>query len=151
MFDDLHLKLTGLSLFAPVFLLTNGFHLWAVINIIYTWFQDFPGGSDSKASAYNTGDSGSIPGSGRSPGGGIGNPLQYCCLKYPMDGGACLAAVHRVAKSRTRLSDFTFTFIHDFTAFKTFHINIIWRWVSATRDSSEVWGPSIINIFYLSG
>ena len=39
-----------------------------------------------------------------------GNPLQYSCLENPMDGGACWAAVHEVAKSRTQLSDFTFTF-----------------------------------------
>ena len=48
----------------------------------------FPGGSDSKASAYNAGDLGSIPGSGRSPGEGKGNPFQYSCLENPMDGGA---------------------------------------------------------------
>ena len=41
---------------------------------------------------------------------GNGTPLQYCCLENPMDGGAWQAAVHGVAKSRTRLSDFTFTF-----------------------------------------
>ena len=67
----------------------------------------FPGGSDGKASAYNAGDPGSIPGSGRSPGEGNGNPLQYSCLENPVDGGAWLATVHGVAKSRTRLSDFT--------------------------------------------
>ena len=71
----------------------------------------FPGGSDSKASAYNAGDPGSIPGSGRSPGEGNGNPLQYSCLENPMDGGGWLAAVHGVAKSWTRLSDFTFTIV----------------------------------------
>ena len=49
---------------------------------------DFPGGSDGKASAYNPGDPGSIPGSGRSPGEGNGNPLQYSCLENPMDRGA---------------------------------------------------------------
>ena len=49
--------------------------------------KDFPGGSDSKASAYNAVDLGSITGSGRSPGEGNGNPLQYSCLKNPMDGG----------------------------------------------------------------
>ena len=49
---------------------------------------DFPSGSDGKASAYNAGDPGSIPGSGRSPGEGNGNPLQYSCLENPMDGGA---------------------------------------------------------------
>ena len=68
---------------------------------------DFPGGSDGKASAYNVGDPGSIPGSGRSPGEGNGNPLQDPCLENPMDGGAWLATVRGVAKSRTRLSDFT--------------------------------------------
>ena len=50
--------------------------------------SDFPGGSDSKASAYNVGDLGSIPGSRRSLGEGNGNPLQYACLENPMDGGA---------------------------------------------------------------
>ena len=69
--------------------------------------MDFPGGSDGKASAYNAGDPGSIPGLGRSPGEGNGNPLQCSCLENPMDGGAWWATVHGVAKSRTRLSDFT--------------------------------------------
>ena len=50
--------------------------------------MDFPGGSEVKASASNVGDLGSIPGSGRSPGEGNGNPLQYSCLENPMDGGA---------------------------------------------------------------
>ena len=48
----------------------------------------FPGGSEVKASACNAGNLGSIPGSGRSPGEGNGNPLQYSCLENPMDGGA---------------------------------------------------------------
>ena len=69
--------------------------------------MDFPGGSDGKASVYNAGDPGSIPGMGRSPGEGNGTPLQYSCLENPMDGGAWEAAVHGVAKSWTRLSDFT--------------------------------------------
>ena len=69
----------------------------------------FPGGSEVKASACNVGDLGLIPGSGRSPGEGNGNPLQYSCLENPMDGGAWWATVHGVAKSWTRLSDFTFT------------------------------------------
>ena len=47
-----------------------------------------PGGKMVKASAYNAGDPGSIPGLGRSPGEGNGNPLQYSCLENPMDGGA---------------------------------------------------------------
>ena len=64
-------------------------------------------GSEVKASASNAGDLGSIPGSGRSLGKGNGNPLQYSCLENPMDGEAQQVTVHRVAKSRTRLSDFT--------------------------------------------
>ena len=60
-----------------------------------------------KASASNEGDLGSIPGSGRSPGEGNGNPLQYSCLENPMDGGAWWATVHRVAKSQTLLSNLT--------------------------------------------
>ena len=49
--------------------------------------HNFPGGLDGKMSAYNTGDPGSIPGLGRSPGEGNGNPLQYFCLENAMDGG----------------------------------------------------------------
>ena len=66
----------------------------------------FPGGSVGKATAYNAEDlrdMGSIPGLGRSPGGGHGNPLQSSCLENPMDRGAWRATVHRVTKSRTRL------------------------------------------------
>ena len=65
-----------------------------------------PGSSDGKASTYNAGDPGSIPGSGRFPGEGNSNPLQYSCLENPMDQGAWWAIIHGVAKSRTRLSDF---------------------------------------------
>ena len=67
----------------------------------------FYGGSDSKVSAHNAGDLGLIPGLGRSPGEGNGNPLQYSCLENSKDGGAWWAKVHGVAKSRTQLSDFT--------------------------------------------
>ena len=67
----------------------------------------FPGGSEVKASASNVGDLASVPGSGRSPGEGNGNTLQYSCLENPMDGGAWWATVHGVTKSRTQLSDFT--------------------------------------------
>ena len=63
------------------------------------------GGSDGKAPAYHAGDLGSVPGSERSCGEGNGNPLQY--LENPMDRGAWWATVHGIAKSRTRLSDFT--------------------------------------------
>ena len=72
--------------------------------------EGFPSGSDGKASVYNVEDPGLILGSGRSPGEGNGTPLQYYCLENPMDGGAWQATVHGVAKSWTRLSEFTFTF-----------------------------------------
>ena len=60
--------------------------------------QDFPGGSDGKASAYNAGDQGSIPGSERSPGEENGNPLQYSCLENPMAREAWQAAIRGVAE-----------------------------------------------------
>ena len=84
---------------------------------MFTWFKS--GFTRSRTSlvaqtvkhlAYNAGDLGSISGSGRSSGEGNGNPLQYSCLENNMDGGAWWATVHGVAKSRTWLSDFTFTF-----------------------------------------
>ena len=61
----------------------------------------FPGDPDGKESACNEGDPDSIPGLGRPPGGGHGNPLQYSCLENPMDRGAWQAIVHRVAKRQT--------------------------------------------------
>ena len=70
----------------------------------------FPSGSEGKESACNVGDPGSVPTLGGSPGEVNQNPLQYSCLENPMDGGAWWAAVHGVAKSQTRLSDFRFTF-----------------------------------------
>ena len=75
------------------------------------WFpsacKEFPSGSAGKnllAKAGDTGDMGSIFGSGRSPGGGHGNPLQNYCLENPMDSGAWRATVHRVTQSWTWLS-----------------------------------------------
>ena len=58
----------------------------------------FPQSSVGKESACNAGDSGSIPGSGRSPGEGNGNPLQYSCLENLMDREACQATVHGVTR-----------------------------------------------------
>ena len=63
----------------------------------------FPGGSNDEESAFSAGVAGSIPGSGRSPGEGNGNPLEYSCLENPMDREAWWATVHGVSKSRTRL------------------------------------------------
>ena len=67
---------------------------------------DLPGGSvvnNPPANAGDPRDVGSIPGSGRSPGEGYGNPLQYSCPENPMDRGIWQATVHRVAKSQTQL------------------------------------------------
>ena len=64
-----------------------------------------PGGSDSKESTCSMGNLGSIPGLGRSLGGGHGNPLQYSCLENTMDRGVWRATSHGVTKSRTQLSD----------------------------------------------
>ena len=64
------------------------FILFASESLEYNSSPGFPGGSGSKASACNSGDLGSIPGLGRSPGEGNGNPLQYSCLENPKDGGA---------------------------------------------------------------
>ena len=63
-----------------------------------------PSGSEGKASACDAGDPGSIPGSGRSPGEGNGNPLQYSWLENPMDRKTWWAIVHGVAQSQTQLS-----------------------------------------------
>ena len=68
--------------------------------MVYSLFKlSFPGALDGKESACNLGDLGSIPGSGRSPGEGNGNPLQYSCLGNPMDRGTWWATVHWVTKS----------------------------------------------------
>ena len=69
------------------------------------FLMGFPGGSDDKESACNAGDPGSIPGFGKSPVEGNGNPFQYSCLENPMDRGAWWAAVHGAANSQTCLSD----------------------------------------------
>ena len=84
---------------------------YKIFNIVpCAYIGGFPGGSEVKVSACNAGDLGSIPGLGRSPEEGNGNPLQYSCLENPMVRGAWWATVHGVAKSQTGLSDFTFTF-----------------------------------------
>ena len=69
--------------------------------VLFVW--GFPCGSAGKESTCNVGDLGSIPGLGRSPGDGNGNPLQYSCLENPMDRGTWRATVHGVAESQTRL------------------------------------------------
>ena len=69
------------------------------------WNMGFPCGSVVKNLPANVGDADSIPGSGKSPGKGNGNPLQYSCLGNPLGRGAWCATVHGVTKSQTRLSN----------------------------------------------
>ena len=64
-------------------------------------YSSFPGGSEGKASACNTGEAGSIPGLGGSAGEGNGNSLQYSCLENPRDREAWWVSVHRVTKNQT--------------------------------------------------
>ena len=105
----------------------------------------FPGGSEGKASAYSAGDLGSIPGSGRSPGEGNGNPVQYSCLENPMDRGAWWATVHGIAKSQTRLSDFTsLTNIWLFVTPRTLRV-LQWVTISFSREFS--WPKDWTHIF----
>ena len=99
---------------------------WTGINCAPTVWLGFPGGSDDKVPARNAGHLGLIPGSGRSPGEGNGNPLHCSCLENPMDGGAWWATVRGVAKSRTQLSYFTFTFLYLCLALCL--MPRIWRW-----------------------
>ena len=66
-----------------------------------TYPLGFPGGSVVKNLPANAGDEGLIPGSGRAPGKGNGNPLQYSFLENPMDRGAWWATMHRIAKTQT--------------------------------------------------
>ena len=78
---------TKLSSVIQSFLILAGpFIIFIILKIVYS--LGFPGGSDGRASACNEGDLGSIPGSGRSPGEGNGNPLQYSCLENSMGRGA---------------------------------------------------------------
>ena len=67
----------------------------AAISTSFSYIKGFPGGPVTKDPSANAGDAGSMPGSGRSLGRGRGNPLQYSCMKNPMDRGAWQATVHR--------------------------------------------------------
>ena len=76
---------------------------YIALNLGWTW--GFPGGSDSKESAFNAGDLDLILGLGRSPREGNGNPLRYSCLENSLDRGAWRPTVHGITKSWTRLND----------------------------------------------
>ena len=77
----------------------------ATLFLISTKEMGFPGGSDDRESACNAGDLGSIPGSGRSPGEGNDNPLQYSYLENSVNRGVWQATVHGIVNSRIQLSD----------------------------------------------
>ena len=101
--DSCSLRYVFIHLLLPLIGCPKKFHLGLRT---FTW--DLPGGSDGKMSAYNAGDPGSIPRSGRFPADGNGNPLQYSCLENPMDRGAWQAMVYQGSwgcKSWTQLSD----------------------------------------------
>ena len=84
-----------------IFFMLSPLPLW-----VYPDASGFPGGSDGKASACNVGDVGLIPGSGRSPGEGNGNPPQYSCLENSIDGGAWWLQ-SMGSQNQTQLSNFT--------------------------------------------
>ena len=106
--------------------------------------SDFPGGLEGKASAYNAGDPGLIPGSRRSSGEGNGNPLQYSGLENPLDGGDWLATVHGVSKSWTGLRDFTFTFFVKSENPNTHRLKL-WQWSQDAIKCMNIWLPLMVN------
>ena len=104
----------------------------------------FPGSSDCKGSVCNVGDPGLILGSGRSPGEGNGNPLQYSCLENPMDRGAWQATIDRVTKSQTRLSNWHFHSIVLllFSSLSAFYIWEMYKFVNwSTEKLSNLHSP----------
>ena len=116
------LKIYSWPLHLVYFLISGPFHLLFLIYLhllTFLWASwDFPGGVSGKEPACQCRKQrvmGSIPGSGRSPGEGNGNPLQCSWLENPTDRGACWAAVHRVAKSRTRLKQLSTDVAPSFT------------------------------------
>ena len=86
-------------------------HIFLVWILVWVGLLRWLSSEESTCNAGETRDAGSVPGSGRSSGGGNGNPLQYSCLATPRDRGAWQATVHGVTKSWTRLSD-THTHTH---------------------------------------
>ena len=100
----------------------------------------FPGGSDGKESACNAGEPGSIPGSGRSPEEGHGNPLQYSCLENPMDRGAWRATVQGISKSQTQLKWLTLS--HTFTCAYIFFVYFAEGFIESNK---YIWNATLPN------
>ena len=112
--------------------------------------MSFPGATAVKNLPGNTGDTrgmGSTPASGRSPGGGNGNPLQYSCLEYSTDRGAWRATVHRMAKSQTQLTDWAqhHVWARILTRLSYTCRNIPWRGFKSWKHLSKLmlWQPGI--------
>ena len=101
-------------------------------------YWGFPGVSDSKESACNAGDPGLIPGLGRSPGEGNGNPLQHPCLGNPMDRGAWWATVHGLQRVRHDWVTNNFTFFHKLLRGSHNQIGFVYSdWPSCGRDLGQ--------------
>ena len=117
--------------------------------------RGFSGGSDGKESTCKAGDLGLIPGWGRSPGEGNGNPLQCSCLENPMDRGDWWVTVHGGTKSQTQLSDsythtHTHTHTHTSTLCRRASYNLVLHTPQIHGDrSSCTWGPSESRPVYL--
>ena len=105
-------------------------------NVCLIHFRGLPWWSEIKVPVCSAGDLGSIPGLGKSPGEGNGNPLQYSSLENPMDGGASWATVHGIAKSWTRLSDSTFLY---YTLLASLVAQMV-KSLSAIQET-RVWSP----------
>ena len=111
-----------------------------IMAVILTW--GLPCCLSSKESAWNivvAGDSGLIPGWGRSPRGGRGKPLQYSCLENPMDRGARQAIVHGATESQTQLSDWAY--IHTYRCMILDSVLRIERWLRQMLPLGPSQGP----------
>ena len=96
-------------------------------------FQGFPGGSEGRVSACNVGDLDSIPRSGRSPGEGNGNPLQYPCLENPLDRGAWYSPPGHRESDTTEWLHFTYSFLFfSFPVFFSIHFYFTFKVISLT-------------------
>ena len=107
--------------------------LHGVLPSVVLWLRGFPNGSYGKESACNAkviGDSGLIPGLGRFPGGGNGNPLQYYCLENSMDRGTYRATVHGVAQSWTWLKQLSTALMNPYVQ-NLSSLSQLWRWMQA--------------------
>ena len=128
-----------------------GYHAYLIIFHFFSFLlMTFCGSSDSKESACNAGDLGSIPGSGRSSGEGNGNPLQYSCLENPMDRGAWRATVHEVTKSWTLLKRLSTQCNDYFWLFTKFCKAIILQWKKKKKKNTGVGCHSLLQRIFLT-